>query len=90
MIRELKPNGRAFVVVPDGFLYRPSDAELRRFLREQCTLDAIVSLPEKTFYTTTKKTYIIVFTKKEALSVTQEDPVFTYIVSNIGETLDVH
>lgn len=90
MIRELKPNGRAFVVVPDGFLYRPSDAELRRFLREQCTLDAIVSLPEKTFYTTTKKTYIIAFTKKEALSVTQEDPVFTYIVSNIGETLDVH
>lgn len=58
MIRELKPNGRAFVVVPDGFLYRPSDAELRRFLREQCTLDAIVSLPEKTFYTTTKKTYM--------------------------------
>lgn len=90
MVRELAPNGRAFIIVPDGFLYRPADKELRRFILEQCYLDGIISLPVKTFYTTSKKTYIIALTKKEDPQVVQTDPVFTYIVSNIGETLDVN
>lgn len=90
MVKELRANGRAFIIVPDGFLYRPADTELRKFIRDECILDGIVSLPVKTFYTTTKKTYIICLTKKEDKSLAQNSPVFTYIVSDIGETLDVN
>lgn len=48
----------------------------------------MISLPEKAFYTTPKKTYIMSLTKKVDSSVDQEDPVFTYLVSKTGETLD--
>ncbi|MCF6094508.1 N-6 DNA methylase [Microaerobacter geothermalis] len=90
MVRELKPNGTAFIIVPDGFLYRPADTELKRFIKNECIINGIISLPTKTFYTTDKKTYILSITKKSDKSLTQTEPVFTYIVSNIGETLDVN
>jgi hypothetical protein len=46
-------------------------------------------LPVKTFFNTPKKTYIIGITKKQNGG-EQDFPVFTYLVSNIGETLDVN
>ncbi|MFH1860324.1 MAG: N-6 DNA methylase [bacterium] len=61
---------------------------MRKFILDECFIDAIISLSAKTFFTTIKKTYILAVTKKTDKSVTQKEPVFTYLVSDIGETLD--
>ena len=95
IIRSLKPSKKAFIVIPDGIVNR-SDSKLRRFIKDQCYIDGIVSLPINTFYTTPKKTYILAITKKsertdeERKEKEQAEPVFTYLVSNIGETLDAN
>ena len=56
-------------------------------IKNQCFINAIISLPKNTFYATPKKTYILSLIKKEK-QVIQEKGVFTYIVSEIGETRD--
>ena len=95
IVRSLKPARKAFVVIPDGILNRLNDNKLRRFIKNQCSIDAIISLPSNAFYTTPKKTYILAITKKDATTDAEREadnqkvPVFTYLVSDIGETLDV-
>ena len=76
------------VIVPDGLLLRHSEDALRRFVLDTCTLEAIVSLPVNTFYSTPKKTYILVLRKKQRTKDVQTQPVFTYLVGAVGETLD--
>lgn len=90
IIRALKPNGKAFVVVPDGIFNRQNDKTLRQFLIDECFIDGIISLPIKTFFTTPKKTYILCITKKANKKDIQKDPVFTYLVSEIGESRDIY
>jgi len=90
IVRALKPNGKAFIVVPDGIFNRQNDKNLRSFLRQECYIDGIISLPLNTFFTTNKKTYILCITKKNNKADVQTDPVFTYIVSEIGETRDIY
>lgn len=97
IVRALKPGGKAFVVVPDGIMNRSNDKKLRNFILEQCCIDAVISLPLNTFFTTNKKTYILALTKKVPVSVggvptleRQTTPVFTYLCSEIGETRDVY
>ncbi len=95
IINSLKPNRKGFIIIPDGILSRSSN-KLRKYIKEQCIIDAIISLPKKSFYTTPKKTYILAITKKDAIdevarsNINQKSPVFTYLVSEIGETLDVN
>jgi len=97
IVRVLKPGGKAFVVVPDGIMNRSNDKKLRNFILEQCFIDAVISLPLNTFFTTNKKTYIMALTKKIPKVVDgitslekQTSPVFTYLCSEIGETRDVY
>lgn len=97
IIRALKPGKKAFIVVPDGIMNRSNDKKLRDFILEQCNIDAVISLPLNTFFTTNKKTYILALTKKVAVNVggiatlpKQTTPVFTYLCSEIGETRDVY
>jgi type I restriction enzyme M protein len=90
IIRALKPNGKAFVIVPDGIFNRQNDKNLRQFLIDECYIDGIISLPIKTFFTTPKKTYIFCVTKKADKKAVQTDPVFTYLVSEIGESRDIY
>jgi len=90
IIKSLKPSGTAFIVVPDGFLSRNNDSNLRKFLIDECNINAVISLPPKTFFTTLKKTYILSITKKNKKTIKQKEPVFTYLASSIGETLDVY
>lgn len=97
IVRALKPGGKAFVVVPDGIFNRANDQKLREFILRECCIDAIVSLPINTFFTTNKKTYILAITKKQPVIVRgvstlpeQTDPVFTYLCSEIGESRDVY
>ena len=53
-------------------------------------IDGLISLPEKTFFTTPKKTYILAITKKTNKQDIQKEPVFTYLVSEIGESRDIY
>lgn len=76
---------------------RSNDKKLRDFILEQCEIDAVISLPLNTFFTTNKKTYILALTKKAPVMVDgvptlqrQTSPVFTYLCSEIGETRDVY
>ena len=88
IIHSIKPGGKALVIVPDGLLNRIDDKKLRAFIRDKCYLHAVVSIPKRAFYTTEKKTYILVLQKKEAGDGDQKDPVFSYVVTRTGETLD--
>lgn len=97
IVRALKPGAKAFVIVPDGIMNRGNDKKLREFILDECLIDAIISLPLNTFFTTNKKTYILAITKKcqfvqNGIKVkeTQTSPVFTYLCSEIGETRDVY
>lgn len=90
IVNALKVDGKAFVIVPDGIMNRISDKKLRDFIMKKCTVDAIISLPLNTFFSTNKKTFILVLTKKEDETIAQVVPIFTYLVSDIGETLDVY
>lgn len=97
IVRALKPGKKAFIVIPDGIMNRSNDKKLRDFILEQCNIDAVISLPLNTFFTTNKKTYILALTKKVAVNVggvatlpKQMTPVFTYLCSEIGETRDVY
>lgn len=87
IINALKPNGRAFVVLPDGIMTRRGDKKLRDKILDTCTIDAIVSLPSRTFFATPKKTYIVALTKKDDKT-PQAKLFFTYLISEIGETRD--
>ena len=89
IIKALKPGGKTFIIIPDGMLSRTGDLCLRKYILEQCFVDVVFSLPSKTFFTTLKKTYLLGITKKHDISVIQNEPIFSYLVSNIGETLDI-
>lgn len=91
IIRSLKDDGQAFVIVPEGFMYRKQDKDIRMFMYEECIIDGIISLPLNTFFSTNKKTYILCLTKKKVSEKTdQTTPIFTYICSSTGETLDTN
>jgi type I restriction-modification system DNA methylase subunit len=88
VINSLKENGSALMVLPDGIMNRTSDRKLRDKIVHFCTINAIIALPSRTFFATPKQTYILSLTKKEKNSGLQTTPVFTYIISEIGETRD--
>ncbi|MCV0366322.1 MAG: SAM-dependent methyltransferase [Nitrosopumilus sp.] len=87
IIKSIKKGKNAFVIIPDGILLRSTDVKLRQFIRDNCVINAIISLPKRTFYSSPKKTYILAITKKEK-SGEQVDPVFTYVITKTGETRD--
>ena len=78
------------MVVPDGVLSRLNDKTLRDRILKDCGIDALISLPIHTFFATPKKTYILAITKKPDNTKTQDKPVFTYLVREIGETRDAN
>jgi hypothetical protein len=57
---------------------------------DECLIDGIISLPLNTFFTTNKKTYILAITKKKNKTEKQSEPVFGYLVSEIGESRDIY
>ncbi len=85
IVRNLAEGGQALVVVPDGLL---SQTEVLRGVADLCFIQAIISLPPRTFYSTPKKTYILILSRKSKGAVTQTDPVFTYLASEVGESRD--
>ena len=87
IVKSLKRGGKAYVIIPDGILGRVHGRKLRDHILHECFLDAIVSLPTRTFFANFERTYIIALTKKHDETEVQSHPVFTYLVSNIGERL---
>lgn len=95
IIKNLKRKGQAFIVLPDSIFNVFANKVLRDEIKKNCYINCIISLPAKTFFNTPKKTYVLGITKKdcdedECENLKQDFPVFTYLVSNIGETLDVN
>jgi len=86
VVKSLRHGGKAYIIVPDGVLGR-ANGKLRRHILKECYLEGIVSLPDRTFFANAEHTYILVITKKHNSDDVQVDPVFTYLVSNIGERL---
>lgn len=89
IIGALKPGGRAYIIVPDGLFTRTADKTLRNKILDSCEVNGIISLPSRTFFATPKKTYILIITKKDC-RYQQTSPVFTYLISEIGETKDAN
>ena len=87
IVRSLKPNGVGIAIVPDGLLNQPS---MLAFIKSECFVRGIISLPERTFYATPKKTYILAISKKRDDKTGQSDPVFAYLASDTGETRDAN
>lgn len=94
IIKSLKPGGIANVVIPDGILSNLNNRNLKQKILEFCYIDSIISLPKKSFFNTQKKTYILTLKKKvpkeDGTLPIQTKPVFSYICTSIGETLDVY
>ena len=89
IISNLQENGSAFIILPDSTFNLSNNKVLRDEIKNQCFINCIISLPIKTFFNTPKKTYILGITKKED-NKTQDFPVFTYLVSSIGESLNIN
>lgn len=64
IIRLLKPNGRAAVVLPDGTLFGEGvKTRIKEELLEKCNLHTIVRLPNKVFHPVSIRTNLLFFEK---------------------------
>ncbi|SER53295.1 type I restriction enzyme M protein [Vreelandella subterranea] len=72
--RNLKPGGRAAVVLPDNVLFEAGvGADVRRDLMDKCHLHTILRLPTGIFYAQGVKTNVLFFTKGAATDKHQEE-----------------
>lgn len=94
IVKSVKEGGTANIVIPDGILSNINNKTLKSKILEYCYIESIISLPVKAFFNTPKKTYILTLKKKvknaDGTNPAQKSPIFTYICSSIGETLDVY
>jgi len=90
ILNNLRTGGRAFVIIPNGILDNLGNKNIRDEIMKTCYINTLISLPIKTFFNTPKKTYILGIKKKEDLEHIQDFPIFTYLVSNIGEQLNAN
>lgn len=82
----LKPGGRAFVIVPLGFVNRTEPGPKERLLRE-CNVIASIELPRGAFFNTAQPTCILALEKRHTQGDARPD-VFCAMVRSIGESLD--
>ncbi|UDM07286.1 type I restriction-modification system subunit M [Halomonas sp. NyZ770] len=72
--RNLKPGGRAAVVLPDNVLFEAGvGTEVRRDLMDKCHLHTILRLPTGIFYAQGVKTNVLFFTKGSVTDKYQEE-----------------
>ena len=94
ILKSLAPGGTANVVLPGGIFSNDSNKKLKEYILSNCCIESIISLPVNTFFNTPKETYILTVKKKSKNeiqnNVKQDYPVFTYICTSIGETLDTY
>jgi len=89
IILSLKEGGRCAVIVPDGFLSefkQTAFKNTRKYLLENCDLEAVISLPTGVFYPYAgAKTSILVFHKGKPTK-----KVWFYEINNDGFELTIH
>lgn len=94
IVKALRPGGVANVVIPDGILANLNNKTLKSKIIDNCYIESIISLPVKSFFNTQKKTYILTLKKKvkneDGTVPKQNYPVYCYLCSSIGETLDTY
>lgn len=90
IIKSLKKGGEANIILPDGIFTNIANNKLKQFILDNCFIESIISLPVGTFFNTPKKTYILTLHKRTDAEKgqTQPYPVYGYLCSTIGETLD--
>lgn len=94
IIRSLKYEGTANIVLPDGIFTNLGNTNLKQLILSNCFIESIISLPINSFFNTPKKTYILTIRKKTEdeidNNVQQKHKIFCYICKSIGETLDIY
>lgn len=94
ILKSLAYGGTANIVLPDGIFFNANNSKLKEYIINNCYIESIISLPVNTFFNTPKKTYILTIRKKTKNeiqnNIKQNYPVFSYICTSIGETLDTY
>lgn len=96
IIKILKENGRAAVILPDGNFENPTLQYFRRFLIDNVRIDSIISLPDGTFipYGTGVKSSIIFFTKLSnkdlTIALNNNYNIFYGKIEKLGYTFSKH
>lgn len=92
IIKSIKKGGVANIILPDGILTNIGNDKLKQLIINSCYIDSIVSLPVGTFFNTPKKTFILTLHKRteDEMGVEQPYPVYAYLCSTIGETMDTY
>jgi type I restriction enzyme M protein len=68
IVKTLKADGRAVVLIPPGFLFRERDLPIRQGLVEQDLLVAVIALPPTLFYHTSMPTVLLVLQRSKSLA----------------------
>ena len=68
IVKTLKPEGRAVVLIPPGFLFRERDLSIRQGLVEQDLLVGVIGLPPTLFYHTSMPTVLLVLQRSKSLA----------------------
>ena len=91
IIKSLKQDGIANIILPDGIFTNIGNKNLKEFILTNCFIESIISLPINAFFTTNKKTYILTLRKRNGEQTRKQlFPVFCYLCSSIGESLDAY
>lgn len=98
IVKSLKRNGHAWVLLPESFFLRSTDRSLRDWLFVNCKVDLLAALPERTFFNTPKRVIITHLVKRpkpldrnnaqSSSAALSTEETLLFAVSEIGETRD--
>jgi len=95
IVSALKVNGEAWVLLPETFFLRTTDADFRSWLFRVCAIDFLAILPERTFFNTPKRVVITHLKKRvhpleenQAQGNLKKESTLLFAISEIGETRD--
>lgn len=95
IVQALKKNGDAWMLLPETFFLRTTDKVLRDWMFQECHIDLLALLPERTFFNTPKRVVIIHLKKRpmplslQALNATLgNESVLLFALGEIGESRD--
>jgi len=90
VIDALKPNGRAGIILPEGTLFGTNrdDKEIRRYLLENCQLQAVVSMPAGVFQPYSGvKTSVLIFKRKPSPKLNENEKIWFFNMQGDGSSL---
>jgi type I restriction enzyme M protein len=90
VIDALKPNGRCGIVMHEGTLFgiHRAEKEIRRYLLENCQLQAIVSMPAGVFQPYSGiKTSVLIFKKKPIPKLDENEKIWFFNMQGDGSSL---